>query len=202
MPPAVRLCALLAACILASAQASPALAHDTASPSTAVSAVVDEILALAAEHVGRDTFSGTLSALATAVTTPFFNQSMTDTLDEYIPMLLDSAIKSNAIELLVNGVPLPLPEANMTAQGVMYAMEQHGAGAILRLELGALPVDHPMQALASGLARKFGLPVTAHVYMNLANSSFTLGAHTDPYDVLVIQTLGGKNWTVRICAVL
>ena len=78
-----------------------------------------------------------------------------------------------------------------------------GAGAIVHFE--RIPDTATPQPIASALdivhnvvRTIFGTPTTAHVYHAEAQDSRALAPHTDPYDVVVVQLRGSKQWTTCV----
>ena len=73
--------------------------------------------------------------------------------------------------------------------------------AVLRLEK-LFAADRSDATAATAVARLFGAPVfdlargdTAHVYASSGGAA-ALANHTDPYDVVVLQVSGSKEWLV------
>ena len=65
-----------------------------------------------------------------------------------------------------------------------------GQSAVVKLEYlnQTLP-------LSAALASRFSTLISTHPYISAPNAQ-ALGAHTDPYDVFVVQTYGEKHWTI------
>jgi ribosomal protein L16 Arg81 hydroxylase len=65
-----------------------------------------------------------------------------------------------------------------------------GQSAVVKLEYmnETLP-------LSAALAKRFSTVMSTHPYISAPNAQ-ALGAHTDPYDVFVVQTYGQKHWTI------
>ena len=49
--------------------------------------------------------------------------------------------------------------------------------------------------LSVALAKRFSTDISTHPYISAPNAQ-ALVAHTDPYDVFVVQTYGQKHWTI------
>jgi len=71
-----------------------------------------------------------------------------------------------------------------------------GASFVLRYE--HLPEkNRPMFELETALNAMSGIPTSIHLYVSSPGAK-VLEAHTDPYDVLVFQVKGSKNWTACV----
>ncbi|EGD80129.1 hypothetical protein PTSG_13037 [Salpingoeca rosetta] len=74
-----------------------------------------------------------------------------------------------------------------------------GAGVLVRFEdMHTSPVQEQVEQLQAGVRRVFGMDSTVHVYHATQQDSRALQPHTDPYDVLVLQTSGSKRWTACV----
>ena len=73
---------------------------------------------------------------------------------------------------------------------------QNGASFVFRYE--QLPEEiRPMFELEKALTGTSGIPTSIHLYVS-APGAKVLDPHTDPYDVMVFQIQGTKNWTACV----
>lgn len=95
------------------------------------------------------------------------------------------------IKVKSHGKLLPIDSCkNLTAK------LNEGAGLILRFEdWPSSPVQESVTSLQDVVRRSFGTASTVHLYVAATVESRALLPHTDPYDVLVLQLDGSKEWT-------
>ena len=74
---------------------------------------------------------------------------------------------------------------------------QDGKSVILRLEDLALPPEDPAAKLLRAARHVFGLPATVHSYIS-SEGDQALNPHTDPYDTVLLQLSGAKEWTTCV----
>ena len=75
-------------------------------------------------------------------------------------------------------------------------MLKEGSSFVFRYE--HVPVENrPMYKLEHALTEMTGVPTSIHMYVS-APGAKVLEPHTDPYDVMVFQIQGSKNWTACV----
>ena len=122
--------------------------------------------------------------------------------DDLASNLQDMAADKNGSGLLKNAklyggsfkMPDSLPLADEVPTFVDRALE---AGTSLTLQFEYVSAPHrPLRWLSEGLFNLTGIPASVHLYCS-APGAKVLQPHTDPYDVLVWQLRGTKQW--RAC---
>jgi hypothetical protein len=83
-----------------------------------------------------------------------------------------------------------------TFEEVERKLKKDGASFVFRYE-NVPEHARPMYALEKALAETSGIPVSIHMYVS-APGAQVLEPHTDPYDVMVFQIQGTKNWTACV----
>ena len=74
-----------------------------------------------------------------------------------------------------------------------------GAGVLVRFEdMPDSPAQPSVRQLQDSIKHVFGTESTVHIYHATQPDSRALMPHTDPYDVLVVQTQGAKRWTACV----
>lgn len=74
---------------------------------------------------------------------------------------------------------------------------EEGKSVVLRLEELMLQRNDPISRLIVAARRVFGFPTTVHAYISGVGDQ-ALDPHTDPYDTVLFQMSGSKQWTTCV----
>jgi cupin superfamily protein len=106
-----------------------------------------------------------------------------------LPAIVKRGAAEN-VDVVRSGIGQPLEGGDVDT-----VLEEAGAGSCALRIRRAQSIDDGLRALAVGLATELDEEVNVNLYWSQGDAA-GLAPHRDPYDVLVVQVLGSKRWTL------